>query len=322
MAVAASCNLFTIKTLPKLSLNLYNGQLPPTSVSFPWPSAKKEALVLLLREQQPSPFVVRAVGNDDDKSKVEEVAKESSGGVAVAEEEVVEVTEVGNLKKKLTAALYGTDRGLKASDETRAEIVELIAQLEAKNPTPAPTEALPLLNGKWILMYTSFSKLFPLFGSGLLPELVKVDEISQTIDSETSTVENSVTFAGPLAKTSVSTNSKFEVRSPKLVQVKLDEGIIKTPQLTDSIVIPDKVEFLGQDIDFSPVKGVLTSIEESFSSVAKAISEQSPIKIPVPEKAPESWLVTTYLDEELRVSRDGENVFVFAKEGSSLLTQN
>ncbi|KAM7274417.1 hypothetical protein ACFE04_029081 [Oxalis oulophora] len=39
-----------------------------------------------------------------------------------------------------------------ASSETRAEIVELITQLEAENPTPAPTEALPLLNGKWILV--------------------------------------------------------------------------------------------------------------------------------------------------------------------------
>ena len=57
----------------------------------------------------------------------------------------------GELKTKLKDLLYGTDRGLKASSETRAEIVELITQLEAKNPTPAPTEALSLLNGKWIL---------------------------------------------------------------------------------------------------------------------------------------------------------------------------
>lgn len=67
--------------------------------------------------------------------------------------------------------------------------------------------------------YTSFSQLFPLLGSGRLPQLVKVDEISQTIDSESFTVQNSVKFAGPLATTSVTTNAKFEVRSPKRVQV-------------------------------------------------------------------------------------------------------
>ena len=70
--------------------------------------------------------------------------------VADPEEEVV-VTETDELKNKLKELLYGTDRGLNASSETRAEIVELITQLEAKNPTPAPTESLPLLNGKWIL---------------------------------------------------------------------------------------------------------------------------------------------------------------------------
>jgi hypothetical protein len=66
--------------------------------------------------------------------------------------------------------------------------------------------------------YTSFSGLFPLLSTGSLP-LVKVEEISQTIDSENLTVQNSVQFAGPLATTSISTNAKFEAQSPKLVQV-------------------------------------------------------------------------------------------------------
>lgn len=66
--------------------------------------------------------------------------------------------------------------------------------------------------------YTSFAGLFPLLSRGTLP-LVKVEEISQTIDSENFTVQNSVQFSGPLATTSISTNAKFEVRSPKRVQV-------------------------------------------------------------------------------------------------------
>ena len=59
--------------------------------------------------------------------------------------------DVEDLKQQLIDSLYGTQRGLRASSDTRAEVVELITQLEAKNPTPAPTEALTLLNGKWIL---------------------------------------------------------------------------------------------------------------------------------------------------------------------------
>lgn len=57
-----------------------------------------------------------------------------------------------------------------------------------------------------------------MLGSSSIP-LLKVEEISQTIDSENFTVENSVLFAGPLATTAVSTNATFEVRSPKRVQV-------------------------------------------------------------------------------------------------------
>lgn len=73
-------------------------------------------------------------------------------GVAVAEEEAPkEAAEIAGLKKALVDSFYGTDRGLRATSETRAEIVELITQLEARNPTPAPTEALTMLNGKWIL---------------------------------------------------------------------------------------------------------------------------------------------------------------------------
>lgn len=75
---------------------------------------------------------------------------EPAGTMAVVEEEE-KPSEIDRLKKALVDSFYGTDRGLKASSETRAEIVELITQLEAKNPTPAPTEALSLLNGKWIL---------------------------------------------------------------------------------------------------------------------------------------------------------------------------
>ncbi|XP_068668231.1 plastid-lipid-associated protein, chloroplastic-like [Aristolochia californica] len=256
--------------------------------------------------------IVRAV---DDEWGPE--PKEDEGGSAARA--VAEPSDIDRLKKALVDSVYGTDRGLKATSETRAEVVELITQLEAKNPTPAPTDALTLLNGKWILVYTSFSGLLPLLGRGL--PLVKVEEISQTIDSENFTVQNSVQFAGPLATTLLTTNAKFEVRSPKRVQIKFEEGIVGTPQLTDSIVLPDNVEFLGQKIDLSPFKGIISSVQDTASSVAKTISSQPPLKIPITNSNAQSWLLTTYLDDELRISRgDGGGVFVLIKEGSSLLS--
>ncbi|KAK9935941.1 hypothetical protein M0R45_012814 [Rubus argutus] len=267
---------------------------------------------------------IRALDRDESgPEKPEEEEEPSDVAVAVAEpeeEKPAEPEEISKLKKALVDSFYGTDRGLSATSETRAEIVELITQLEAQNPTPAPTEALPLLNGKWILSYTSFAGLFPLLSRGTLP-LVKVDEISQTIDSENFTVENSVRFAGPLATTSFSTNATFDVRSPKRVQLKFEEGVIGTPQLTDSLVIPEDVEFLGQKIDLAPFKGLLTSVQDTASSVVKSISSQPPLKFSISSTKAESWLLTTYLDPELRISRgDNGSVFVLLKEGSSLLT--
>ncbi|VFQ89613.1 unnamed protein product [Cuscuta campestris] len=288
----------------------------PKAFAFPAKSAGFHSMAAPAKSSPKGKFFSRAYGEDGVGDEEDE--EESPGGVAVAEGEP-EPAETDVLKKQLVDSFYGTNRGLAASSETRAEVVELIAQLEAKNPTPAPTEALTLLNGKWVLAYTSFVGMFPLLSKGTLP-LVTVQEISQTIESESFSVENSVVFSGPLATTSISTNAKFEVRSPKRVQIKFEEGIIGTPQLTDSIVLPESVEVLGNKIDLTPFKGLITSLQDAASSVAKSFSSHPPLKFSLSSTNAESWLLTTYLDNELRVSRgDGGSVFVLVKDGSPLL---
>jgi len=89
--------------------------------------------------------------NDDEWGPDKEEGPYAAAVAVVEEAKPAELSEIDRLKKALVDSFYGTDRGLKATSETRAGIVELITQLEAKNPTPAPTEALSLLNGKWIL---------------------------------------------------------------------------------------------------------------------------------------------------------------------------
>ena len=125
--------------------------LPLNSIK-PTQTSTKKSLFLTQKSIRERPgFQVRAVDDDEGGPAKEEGPVTESPGVAVAEEKPKEVVEIESLKKALVDSFNGTDRGLKATSETRAEIVELITQLEAKNPTPAPTEALPLLNGKWIL---------------------------------------------------------------------------------------------------------------------------------------------------------------------------
>ncbi|KAJ6401998.1 hypothetical protein OIU84_014136 [Salix udensis] len=324
MAAISQLNQFPCKTLSsKTPLYSQSSSSRPSIIPLnsiktnPTTSSSILKSRILLPTRRRNLFLVKAVDED-------EWGPENEGPpVALAEkgeEELKELIEVDNLKRQLVDTFYGTDRGLNAISETRAEVVELITQLEARNPNPAPTEALTLLNGKWILAYTSFAGLFPLLSRGTLP-LVKVEEISQTIDSENFTVQNSVQFSGPLATTSISTNAKFEVRSPKRVQIKFEEGIIGTPKLTDSIELPENVEFLGQKIDLTPFRGIISSVQDTASSVAKTISSQPPLKFSISNRNAESWLLTTYLDDDLRISRgDGGSIFVLIKEGSPLLT--
>lgn len=320
MASISQTNQFPCKTLsqnpPHNQFTTKPSIVSLNSVQISRRNAKKSFLSIQ-EFTRARPLILTRVAEDDEWGPEKE--QEEGGAVAVAEEGPKEVTEIDNLKKALVDSFYGTDRGLNATSETRAEIVELITQLEAKNPTPAPTEALTLLNAKWILAYTSFSGLFPLLSRGTLP-LARVEEISQTIDSENFAVQNSIQFAGPLATTSISTNAKFEVRSPKRVQIKFEEGIIGTPQVTDSLVLPENIEFLGQKIDLTPFKGILSSVQDTASSFAKTISSQPPLKFSISNSNAQSWLLTTYLDEDLRISRgDAGSVFVFIKEGSPLL---
>ncbi|CAA0393824.1 unnamed protein product [Arabidopsis thaliana] len=316
MATVPLFTQFPCKTLNPSSSNTKHQSKSPILLPINSINRRSEIGVSVHRPD----FKIRATDIDDEwgQDGVERVFA-SSSTVSVADKSIESVEETERLKRSLADSLYGTDRGLSASSDTRAEISELITQLESKNPTPAPNEALFLLNGKWILAYTSFVGLFPLLSRRIEP-LVKVDEISQTIDSDSFTVQNSIRFAGPFSTTSFSTNAKFEIRSPKRVQIKFEQGVIGTPQLTDSIEIPESVEVLGQKIDLNPIKGLLTSVQDTASSVARTISNQPPLKFSLPSDNTQSWLLTTYLDKDLRISRgDGGSVYVLIKEGSSLL---
>ena len=150
MAYVSRLSQFTLSAVtPKIQFTPRASVFAPNSVKIGAKSVEKTRIWTgeLVRES-PS-FRVRA-GSEEELGP----EKEEGPAVAVAEVEeakTVEPSEIDRLKKALVTSFYGTNRGLSATSETRAEIIELITQLEAKNPTPAPTEALTLLNGKWIL---------------------------------------------------------------------------------------------------------------------------------------------------------------------------
>ena len=144
--------------------------------------------------------------------------------------------------------------------QARAEIDELITQLEACNPTASPTEEAVALSGTWALAYTSNSELMAILALSRLPG-VEVGQISQTIDVSNMNVQNKVELEVPLSRTSVSNSGSLEVRSPKRLQVRFSEGTFATPQLLDDIQLPSSLDILGQTIDLSPAAPVLEPLK-------------------------------------------------------------
>ncbi|XP_073001147.1 plastoglobulin-1, chloroplastic [Typha latifolia] len=228
--------------------------------------------------------------------------------------------KLGNLKRCLVDSIYGTELGFSASAEVRAEIFELVNQLEAENPTPAPTEVPALLDGNWILLYTAFSELLPLLSIGAIPSL-KVKSISQEIDSGSMTIVNATTLSSPFASFSFSASASFEIRSPLRIQVQFKEGTIQPPDISSNVVLPEQVDIFGQKISLKPVEQALNPIQQAVANITRAVSGQPPLKVPLPGNRAESWLLTTYLDEDFRISRGDGGLFILAKEGSPLLDQ-
>ncbi|XP_057761619.1 plastoglobulin-1, chloroplastic [Arachis stenosperma] len=255
-------------------------------------------------------------GRDGDGGYVD-----GGNGTPAATPKDVSAEEEGKLeglKRALVDSVYGTQFGFRAGSEVRAEVSELVTQLEAANPTPNPVEEPALLDGTWVLLYTASSELLPLLAVGSLP-LLKVDKISQTIDTGSLTIINSTTLSSPFTTLSFSASASFEVRTPTRIQVTFKEGSFNPPEIKSRPELPEDVDIFGQRISLSPLQQSLGPLQDAVANISRAISGQPPLKVPIPGERTSSWLITTYLDKDFRISRGDGGLFVLAKEGSPLL---
>lgn len=99
--------------------------------------------------------------------------------------------------------------------QVRADINELITQLEARNPTSSPAEEPERLSGSWRLAYTSNSELIALLALGRLPGVV-IGDVVQNIDAATSSVENRVEITGEGRREPPSPRPRPGARQPHL----------------------------------------------------------------------------------------------------------
>lgn len=232
-----------------------------------------------------------------------------------------EVLSLDELKSLLDDTLWGTGRGLSANSDTRAEITDLVAQLEAKTPITEPNQALDQLAGEWRLIYTSNSELMPLLALGKLP-LVEVGNITQTIDPASGKVENKVELTVPFSKTSIGSTATFDVRSPKLLEIEFTDGRIATPELMSDFELPDSLDVAGQTLELTGLKTALKPIDGPVRSVIEQagtfLAGQPDFTFKTPSrqsgKSSATWLLNTYLDDDLRIARgDGGSLFIMKK---------
>ena len=103
------------------------------------------------------------------------------------------------------------------------------------------------------------------------------------------------------------------------MQVQFKEGTLQPPEIKSSLNLPENVDVFGQKINLSAVQQYLNPLQEAVASISRAISGQPPLKVPIPGERSSSWLLITYLDKDIRISRGDGGLFVLAREGSPLL---
>ena len=217
----------------------------------------------------------------------------------------------------------GSGRGARATAEQRADVAELVAELEALDPCTSAAAAAALLPGTWRLAWTGTSELFAFLLADNLP-LVECGEITQTIaragtDSGGADFEvtNRVEFGLPGVRQAVSNTGEVRVRSDKSVEVKFVRARVEPPAeapLSEGL----NQEIFGRQVDLSPLEGVLSPLQRAAAAAAQPAAEalglQGGLDFDTPSGGA-TWLLTSYLDEDLRVSRgDGGGLFILTKD--------
>lgn len=190
-------------------------------------------------------------------------------------------------KAALLEAIAGKNRGILATDAQRQAILSAIAQLEDRNPTPRPTEALNLLEGDWRLIYTTSREIL---GIDQFPFL-RLGQVYQCIRAPQARVYNIAEVGGlPFFEGIVSVAASFKPASERRVDVKFERAVVGLQRL----------------IDYQSPAAFIEQLESGKKFAA--------IDFNIQNRDQQGWLDITYLDEDLRIGRGNEgSVFVLTK---------
>ncbi|HBC42019.1 MAG TPA: fibrillin [Pseudanabaena sp.] len=190
-------------------------------------------------------------------------------------------------KANLLNAITPVNRGLKMTEDQRKAIFSAVAYLEELNPTPAPTQNPDLLDGNWLLLFTTSQELL---GIDRLP-LYKLGNIYQCLRVSEGKIFNVAEVKGlPWLSGLVSVCANFSVVNEKRVKVNFERLVAGSQTLIGY-----------QDVN---------SFIETLRSPKKLLAIDFQIK----REDQKGWLETTYIDQDLRIGRGNEgNLFVLRK---------
>lgn len=190
-------------------------------------------------------------------------------------------------KANLINAIAPVNRGLQMSENQRKMIFSAVAYLEELNPTPAPTQSPELLDGNWLLLFTTSQELlgidrFPLYKLGNIYQCLRVSE---------GKIFNVAEIKGlPLLSGLVSVCANFTVVSDKRVKVDFERLVAGSQNL----------------IGYQNVNSFINTLRSPKKLLA--------IDFQITREDQKGWLETTYLDQDLRIGRGNEgNLFVLRR---------
>lgn len=169
-----------------------------------------------------------------------------------------------------------TSRGQLATDSQISTVDDLVMSLEELNPNPQPVET-DLIDGTWNLVYTS-SKLFqsnPFLYAAVSP-LLQLGQVRQSIMVDDGKLETEVdVVAFPATTGTVKTTARVTPVGAERLELTVQTTTVTGGKLAD------RLDLGGISFD--------VPVEQIYSRVKNA--------------APETYLDTYYLDDNLRISR-------------------
>lgn len=190
-------------------------------------------------------------------------------------------------KANLLNAIAPVNRGLQMTENQRKAIFSAVAYLEELNPTPAPNQSPELLDGNWLLMFTTSQELlgidkFPLYKLGNIYQCLRVKE---------GKIFNIAEIKGlPLLGGVVSVCANFTVVSDQRVKVNFERLVAGSQTLAGY-----------RDVN-------------SFIDTLRSQKRLLAVDFQIKREDQKGWLETTYLDQDLRIGRGNEgNLFVLRR---------